>query len=90
MFLEQFHTALLDTLKRILARNGLAIFVAPRRNGSLMRFVDCARLEGFQVDVVTDYNSQVTSEHARCQADPSGGYNEDLHLPILVKLYFAT
>lgn len=58
--------------------------MAPRRSGSLDRFVAKAA-PTFDVEVCEDYDEMITSKHKH-HLEHTGSYNPDLHLPVLVTL----
>jgi len=69
VYLEQFHTALLGMIARVVKPGGQFLLFASRRNGSLDKFVSTAK--GFfpSVDVSTDYDDDVSraiGRHAKC------------------------
>jgi len=87
LFFEAFHAQLLLSLQNLLARDGVALFLQPRRAGSMQRFLALCAEGPFEAEVVEDYCPDVSSLRAGYLAEREQlGYDEDIHYPLLVLL----
>ena len=87
LFFDEFRSDLLDTISSLLDRNGIAVIVAPRRNGTFEKFEEIAR-ERFEV-VSSGHEFKGVREHMenmRSTMKARRDYDEDRHLPRLVVL----
>lgn len=86
LFLEQHHTELLDTLQSVLKPAGMAIFMAPLRNNSLINFTKMAKQRNFQVSVEENYDPIIQAQHNQFITNKDLTYTPDIHYPLLVKV----
>lgn len=86
LFLEQYHTELLDTLQSVLKPAGMAIFMAPLRNNSLINFTKMAKQRNFQVSVEENYDPIIQDQHNQFITTKDLTYTPDIHYPLLVKV----
>ena len=82
LFFTNFHKALLNTIQFLLALDGIGIFFAPRRSGTLDKFVELAK-EVFDVTVEENYDDDIWRKYQGFK-QTIDNFNEDLHYPILV------
>lgn len=82
LFFTNFHKALLNTIQFLLASDGIGIFFAPRRSGTLDKFVESAK-KIFDVKVEEHYDEDIWMKYQGFK-QTIDNFNEDLHYPILV------
>lgn len=82
LFFTNFHKALLNTIQFLLASDGIGIFFAPKRSGTLDKFVVMAKVV-FDVTVEENYDKDIWLKYEEFK-QTIDNFNADLHYPILV------
>ncbi|XP_058056635.1 calmodulin-lysine N-methyltransferase [Anopheles bellator] len=85
LFFDESRSQLIDTVWLLLAEEGVAIVTAPRRGNTLGLFLNECVARGFHYELLQCYNEAIWARHLELKL--MEGYDENIHYPLLVKLY---
>jgi calmodulin-lysine N-methyltransferase len=85
LFFDESRTALIETIMFYLADNGVALIMAPRRGNTLTNFLNCAETMGLEYQMEQVYSDTIWDKHL--DLVKSKDYDENIHYPLLVKLW---
>jgi len=83
LFFDSGREGLVDAIQQLLSPSGVALIVAPNREGTFTQFENSAR-RVFDVEVQTNYSPQIWEAHQKWLQDPT--YQTDIHYPKLITL----
>lgn len=84
LFFDDARLHLVDCLWSVLASNGLALVMAPKRGSTLENFISQAESKGFACRQVPNYNEVVWEKHLALLDNYE--YNENIHYPLLLEV----
>lgn len=85
MFFDDTRHDLVDTIYGLLADDGIALVIAPKRGLTFQLFADTAVNKGFLARIIVNYNDNVWKRHLEL-LDICHEYCPDLHYPVLLEL----
>ncbi|XP_055597160.1 calmodulin-lysine N-methyltransferase [Uranotaenia lowii] len=85
LFFDESRSHLIETIWICLANEGVALVTAPRRGQTLSHFLNECVARGFYYDLLHCYDPSIWKKHL--ELVKTDGYDEDVHYPVLVKLY---
>lgn len=85
LFFDESRSQLIDTIWQLLADEGVALITAPRRGQTLGLFLDECVARGFHYELLQCYNEAIWARHLELKQ--TDGYDENVHYPLLVKMY---
>ena len=85
LFFDECRSYLINAIWFYLAPNGVALITAPQRGKTLELFTNECIQRGFSTELVRNYNDYIWEKHIEMKNQDS--YNENVHYPILIKLY---
>ncbi|XP_069549104.1 calmodulin-lysine N-methyltransferase [Brachyistius frenatus] len=86
LFLDQYRASLVDSIRRLLQPNGMALVFAPLRGETLRLFCQLARQAGLHVTQHQHYDAQVWDFHLKMLREGKDAYDENIHYPLLITL----
>lgn len=89
LFFDDGREALSQLIYDLLKPGGTALLFAPSRNKTFEKFQEIAT-KSFEVQVESEYDSQVWKTHLKLLTDSSDTYDESLHFPIFMHLKKST
>lgn len=84
LFFDDARTDLIETLWCLLASDGLALIMAPRRGYTLDNFIAQSNEKGFICKKIVNYNNTVWEKHSNLLQNAE--YDDNIHYPILIEL----
>ncbi|XP_049280627.1 calmodulin-lysine N-methyltransferase [Anopheles funestus] len=85
LFFDESRSQLIDTIWQSLADEGVALITAPRRGQTLDLFLNECVARGFHYELLQCYNEAIWARHLELKQ--TDGYDENVHYPLLVKMY---
>jgi calmodulin-lysine N-methyltransferase len=85
LFFDESRNALIETILYYLSSNGVALIMAPKRGNTLNCFLKRVKEKGLEYQLEQTYNETIWCKHL--DLIKSKDYDEDIHYPLLVKLW---